>query len=121
MSAVGEVLTGVARAFEVCSVDWYVFGAQAIAVRGAPRATMDVDVTMAVERARIPVVLDELHTHGFVHRFPDRSDELMRAGAVLPLSHVATGMELDLVVAGSGLETLTLSRATLESTHGCRA
>lgn len=120
MSAVGEVLADLARVFHARSVDWYVFGAQAIAVRGAPRATMDVDVTLSVERHRIPALLEELGTEGFVHRFPDRKDELLRAGAVLPLSHVATGMEVDLVVAGSGLEALTLSRATLETIDGVR-
>jgi len=29
---------------------WFVFGAQAVAVRGAPRATQDIDGTVEVER-----------------------------------------------------------------------
>lgn len=41
----------------------------------------------------------------------------MTAGTVLPLSH-PSGMEVDLVLAGSGLERLALDRATTASLDG---
>jgi len=44
------------------------------------------------------------------HRYPELADELLESGAVLPLLHTS-GMEVDLVLAGSGLEALALSRA----------
>ena len=51
------------------------------------------------------------------HRYPDLADELVAGGAVLPLTH-ASGMEVDLVLAGSGLETLALTRATRVAIDG---
>ena len=57
-------------------------------------------------------LLEHLAPLGFEHRFPDMADELLESGSVAPLVHTPTRMEVDLVLAGSGLEDLTLSRAT---------
>ena len=55
-------------------------------------------------------VISELQVAGLHHRYPELADELLESGAVLPLLHTS-GMEVDLVLAGSGLEALALSRA----------
>ena len=62
-------------------------------------------------------VADALAAAGLRHRYPDIADELLARGAVLPLLH-GSGMEVDLVLAGSGLEALALERATRVAIDG---
>lgn len=117
MSALGDTLAAVAAVLDERELPWFVFGAQAVAIRGAPRATQDVDVTVEVGRDRLPELMQALEARGLRHRYPDIVDELLNRGAVLPMSH-PSGMELDLVLAGSGLEALALTRATRVSVEG---
>jgi predicted nucleotidyltransferase len=112
MSAFLDTLAVLCRTFESAGLRWYLFGAQAVAVRGTPRATQDIDVTVDIDADDIEELLATLAAKGMTHRYPDQADELLRRGAVAPLvSH--DGMEVDLVLARSGLESLALSRATV--------
>ena len=117
MSALADTLAALARVLDAHGLPWFVFGAQAVAVRGAPRATQDVDVTVEVASRHLPELLAGLQAAGLRHRYPDLADELVAGGAVLPLTH-ASGMEVDLVLAGSGLETLAFTRATKVAVDG---
>ena len=117
MSAVADTLAILARVLDGQGLPWFVFGAQAVAVRGAPRATQDIDVTVDVGRRRLPALVEALESEGLRHRYPDMADELLARGSVLPLYH-ASGMEVDLVLAGSGLETIALDRATRVAIDG---
>ncbi|HHH27541.1 MAG TPA: hypothetical protein ENK57_04210 [Polyangiaceae bacterium] len=110
MSALGDTLRSLAAVLDGRGLRWFVFGAQAVAVRAAPRATQDVDVTVEVPLTDLEDLVDELAQVGLRHRYPDIADRLLATGAVLPLVHTS-GMEVDLVVAGSGLEALALGRA----------
>jgi hypothetical protein len=110
MSALGETLRAIASVFDPQGLRWFVFGAQAVAVRGAPRATQDIDVTVEVDRSKLGQLTAELAAAGVEHRYPDIADELLKSGAVLPMRH-HSGMEVDIVLAGPGLETLALGRA----------
>lgn len=110
MSALGETLRALAEVFDGEGLRWYVFGAQAIAVRAAPRATQDVDVTLEVERSHLAKLVSALEKRGVVHRYPDIANELLNSGAVLPMRH-RSAMEVDVVLAGPGLEMLALDRA----------
>ena len=117
MSALGDTLATLARVLDERGLGWYVFGAQAVAIRGAPRATQDVDITVAVPHQDLADLLEALRRAGLAQRYPDQFEELLAAGAVIPLCH-ASGMEVDLVVAGSGLEQLTLARAERVNVEG---
>ncbi len=110
MSALGDTLAALAHVLDARQLDWYVFGAQAVALRGAPRATQDVDITVAVSQDQLPSLLVALESTGIQQRYPEQFEDLLVAGAVVPLVH-SSGMEIDLVVAGSGLEELALQRA----------
>lgn len=111
MSAVAETLGALAGVLDGRRLRWFVFGAQAVAVRGAPRTTQDVDVTVQIERSQVGELTDALAGAGFSHRYPEIADELLDQSAVVPLTHTS-GMDVDLVLAGSGLEVLALDRAT---------
>jgi hypothetical protein len=111
MSALGDTLRALATVLDGRGLRWFVFGAQAVSVRAAPRATQDVDVTVEVERDRVEALVEALHAEGIRHRYPELAEQLLETGAVLPMLH-PSGMEIDIVLAGAGLEVLALSRAT---------
>ncbi len=120
MSALGDTLAVLAAVLDDRGIPWFIFGAQAVAVRGAPRATQDIDITIEISRERLPELMQALEAGGIVHRYPDIVDELLTSGKVLPMSH-PSGMEVDIVLAGSGLESLALSRATRVPVEGVDA
>lgn len=117
MSALAETLTSLRALAARLDTPWFLFGAQAVAVHGAPRATMDVDVTLFITRDRLAELDLALSKHGLEHRYPELASELLTAAAVLPLVH-ESGMEVDIVIAGSGLEELALSRARVAAVAG---
>ncbi len=117
MSAVAEVLDVLCRVLDGRGLKWFVFGAQAVGVRGAPRATQDIDITVQIERTGVRPLVEALESEGLRHRYPELAEELMARGAVVPFIH-ASGMEIDLVLAGSGLEAIALARASRVSIDG---
>lgn len=88
---------------------WYVFGAQAVIAYGLPRLSADVDVTLDLQPDDPDGFAREMETAGFALRVADA--EFVRRTRVMPFVHLATGMPLDVVLAGSGLEDEFLSRA----------
>lgn len=88
---------------------WYLFGAQAVTIWGRPRLTTDVDVTVRLDSGTTEDLMATLTAAGF--RSPDGStDEFVRATRVLPLIHESSGMPVDIVLAGPGLEDEFLAR-----------
>jgi hypothetical protein len=88
---------------------WYVFGAQAVIAYGVPRLSADVDVTIALVPDDPEHFARDMGAAGFVLRVAD--PDFVRRTRVMPFVHVATGMSLDIVLAGSGLEQEFLDRA----------
>ena len=78
-------------------------------VWGRPRLTTDVDVTV---RCSVPTdhLVRTLVARGFTVRI-DATEVFIRTTRVVPLEHPASGLALDLVLAGPGLEDLFLERA----------
>ena len=88
---------------------WYLFGAQAVVAYGVPRLSADVDVTVELTPDASERFLRDMEAGGFTLRVDD--PEFLRQTRVLPFAHAATGMPLDVVLAGSGLEEEFLGRA----------
>lgn len=88
---------------------WYVFGAQAVILYGVPRLSADVDVTLALVPDAPESFAREMAAAGFALRVDD--PDFVRRTRVMPFVHLATGMPLDVVLAGSGLEDDFLNRA----------
>jgi len=108
-SPVAELLAALGSALQRIHVPWYLFGAQAALLYGAARLTADVDVTVDLADCPTAELVDALTAGGFRLRVRDVDDFVART-RVLPLEHVATGMPLDIVLAGPGLETLFFER-----------
>ena len=107
--AFDEVLAGVASAMRECALRWYLFGAQAATLWGRPRLTADVDVTANIAPERQDDFLEAMKQRGFRLRFDD--SEFVSRTRVLPFIHTGTGVPLDVVLAGPGLEEEFLARA----------
>jgi predicted nucleotidyltransferase len=109
-SAPADLLRALSAALSSHAVPWYLFGAQAVTIWGRPRLTTDVDVTIQLQSGSTADLVAALAAAGF--RLSDSfSDEFLRATRVLPLIHQSTGMPLDVVLAGPGLEEQFLDRA----------
>lgn len=111
-----ELLSDLASALKAVAAQWYVFGAQAALVWGRPRLTTDVDVTV---KCSIPTddLVRTLGRHGFSLRL-DATDGFIRSTRVVPLEHPASGLALDVVLAGPGLEDLFIERAVAVDVAG---
>lgn len=109
-SPAATLLADLAGALASLRLRWYVFGAQAVIVHGRPRLTEDVDVTVELGSMDTRSLVDALEAHGFeLSELAD--DAFVAATRVLPFSHASTGMALDIVLAGPGLEELFLDGA----------
>jgi hypothetical protein len=86
-----------------------VFGAQAVVVYGVPRLSADVDITLALTPDDPEGFARDMQATGFALRVLD--PDFVRRTRVMPFVHVPTGMPLDVVLAGSGLEDEFLDRA----------
>lgn len=101
--ATTELLRGLAAVLSRLGARWYVFGAQAVLVWGRPRLTGDVDVTMFLEPEQTDVFVSTMAEAGFELRVADVHGFVART-RVFPFEHVASGLALDVVLGGPGLE-----------------
>jgi hypothetical protein len=108
-SPFAEVLDSLRRTFELLDLDWYVFGAQAALVHGAVRMTADVDVTVFPGALTAEALVEALEAHGFELR--GVGADFIRDTRVLPLVHLETGINADVVIGGPGIEESFRSRA----------
>lgn len=107
--ALDDVFAAIAVAMRESASRWYVFGAQAATLWGRPRLTADVDVTAEIPDERRDEFLEAMKRHTFRLRFDDR--EFIDRTRVFPFLHEATGIPVDVVRAGPGLEDEFLDRA----------
>ena len=90
---------------------WYLFGAQAVVMYGVPRLSADVDVTVRLDPDDPERFARAMCDAGFSLRIDD--PEFVRRTRVIPFVHRRTGMPLDVVLAGAGLEDEFIERANL--------
>lgn len=102
-SAPAEALAALARALATLKARWYLFGAQAALLYGAARLTADVDVTVLLGDRPTAELVRTLEKAGFRLRVRDVEGFVAKT-RVLPLLHSRSGMPIDLVLAGPGLE-----------------
>jgi hypothetical protein len=108
---VAELLGAVAACFGERRLRWLLFGAQAVVVWGRPRLTADVDVTVEVGEGDVAGLVAALEMAGFDLRIRSGVDEFVARTRVLPFAHRASGILLDVVLAGPGLEERFLEKA----------
>jgi uncharacterized nucleotidyltransferase DUF6036 len=116
-SAVVATLADLASVLEAVGVRWYVFGAQAAIHYGSPRVTADVDVTVELGSMAPAALVARLQDAGIESRI-ELDDAFISKTRVLPMVHGATGMGVDVVLAGPGPEETFLARARVVHVEG---
>jgi predicted nucleotidyltransferase len=102
-----------ARFAKQLGLRWYVFGAQAVNLYGFPRATADLDVTVALGSLDPSDVVAKLRKAKFTPRFKDAA--FIAATRVIPVVHDASASPIDIVLAGPGLEEQFLDEVVFHS------
>ncbi|MBI2835238.1 MAG: nucleotidyl transferase AbiEii/AbiGii toxin family protein [Acidobacteria bacterium] len=111
-SPVVELLADLAAALDGAGVPWFLFGAQAAILHGAARLTADVDVTVRLpETVSNETLAQELERHRFRRRIVD--PVFVQRTRVIPFIHNHTGLPLDVVLAGPGIEERFFERVQL--------
>jgi len=96
--------------FAAVSSRWYVFNAQAAIIHGAARLTADVDITVLYAGHDHSDLLKILQDNAFNPRTTDPLTVIEQT-RVLPVLHTTSGMPVDIVFGGPGLEEEFLQRA----------
>jgi hypothetical protein len=102
-----DALGAVSRSMRRLGARWYLFGAQAVALHGVPRATQDIDVTALAEEPIL--VLAALRAEGISPLIDDPG--FLATTRVIPAHHRGSGWKLDLVLGGPGLDELIATEA----------
>lgn len=108
--AAAEAVAAVARVLRRQNVSWYLLGAQAVIYWGRPRLSADVDVSVSFPLDRVSDLAAALAEEGFRPLVED-VDEFVARTRVLPLGHEGTGMPIDMIFGGPGLEDEFRERA----------
>ena len=116
-SPVVELLVALRDALEPIAPRWYLFGAQAALLYGAARLTADVDVTVDAGDRAPRELIAVLQRAGFTLRVADPELFIART-RVIPLVHGTSGIPVDVILAGAGLEQLFLQRAQVREIEG---
>lgn len=99
---VQRVLAAAHAVIESVGGSWYLFGAQAVALHGAPRTTKDIDVTVLLPSGDASQLLRAIRAGGFMTRAEDAA--FLETARVIPARHRQTGWMVDFVLGGPGLE-----------------
>lgn len=98
-------------------VAYAVIGGIAVAIRGEPRFTADIDVVVGIDRdAALELVAGLRHT-AFEPLFPGVEDVVLHA-FLLPLRHRDTLVTVDVAVGATGFEQQVIRRARHDSIGG---
>ena len=88
---------------------WYLFGAQAVAAHGVPRSTDDIDITIWLGERDLADIVAPLRRAGFRPIVDDLA--FASQTRVFPVHHEPTGWNMDIVLAGPGIEEMFLDAA----------
>jgi hypothetical protein len=111
-SKLGEALEAVARALDDLPARGMLIGGIAAIVRGVPRATRDIDVTVSGGHGSLAETLTILGRHGLVPRIPNAA-QFAEANQVVLLQHEPSGIEVDLSLAWLSFEEEAIAGAEL--------
>jgi len=108
MTRLERAVVEIAAALESMTIDYMIVGGISNAVWGEPRATIDVDVTVAVENPDLSAAIAGLG-RVFTTAVPD-PDAFVRRTSVLPLD-TADGIRIDVIFALLSFERDAVHRA----------
>jgi hypothetical protein len=105
-----SALASVAAALENLEQGGVVIGGIAVILRGVPRATRDIDLSVAPHRGGVQRLADHFAEHGLAARIPDAL-QFASENQVLLLRHAATGIDVDVSLAWLSFELDAIANA----------
>ena len=117
MTGIEAGLAEVQRVFGELSLRYAVIGGLANAVWGEPRSTLDIDVTVRVEEARLRSVIARLADR--FQALPADPVEFVRSHSVLPVRS-SSGVRIDMIFARLPFEEEVITRAVVMEIGGMR-
>jgi hypothetical protein len=102
------------KVLEKTGVRYSVIGATALAVRGLPRMTRDLDLTVMIDDG--PAIIDALRNAGLKAVTPPGTEDDPEAMVVFV--DEATGVDVDLLIAAGDPEATVIDEATVTSVFG---
>lgn len=109
-AAASEAIAALARLLRRLGVGWYLLGAQAVICWGRPRLSADIDVTIRLPLEKTGELVTALQAEGF-HPLVEDPEAFVERTRVLPVEHRDTGLPVDVVFGGPGLEEEFLDRS----------
>ena len=109
-SPLAELFDDLNAVFDVTNSRWYLFGAQAAIIHGASRLTADVDITVMLGDSPVETLVNTLTQKGFDLRI-SKVIEFVAQTKILPVMHIKSGIPVDIVLGGPGLEEEFAKRA----------
>lgn len=107
-SVLAEPCAAIERALGPLGVRWFLFGAQAAALRGVRRFTADLDITIDPGSQSVATIVAAFEREGLTLRVAD-VDEFVQETRVLPMRF--GDLPVDVVLAGPGFEDRFFDRA----------
>jgi hypothetical protein len=98
-------------------LDYALIGGLAVAVRGEPRSTLDIDIVTDCDVERALQLLMSLAASPFEPYF-DGVEQVIRTGLLLPLVHKKTEIRIDISLGMSGFDKEAISNSSLSMIEG---
>ena len=103
-------IRALSKACHDAGVPWVLIGGIAVAARGAPRTTEDVDATVLAPGLDVDQLLEAFRAQQIVARVDDLKEMALRA-QILLMRHTESAIELDVSLAWLGFEEEAIRRA----------
>lgn len=105
-----RLLARVAAALAKHKIPYMVIGGQAVLLYGEPRATKDIDITLALGLEGLPRVLAAVRTARLL-LLADDAEAFARRTMVVPVRDEKTGIRIDIILSFSDFERQAVARA----------
>jgi predicted nucleotidyltransferase len=105
-----RLLARVAAALAKHKIPYMVIGGQAVLLYGEPRATKDIDITLALGIDKLGRVLDAIRA-AKLRLLADDAEAFARRTMVVPARNEKTGIRVDFILSFSDFERQAVARA----------
>lgn len=116
-SAADRLMALLAKAFDQAQTAYVVIGGQAVVQHGYSRATLDVDISLAISTDGIRPIINLLDSLGFEARFPQDDPTLALSQAYFA-NHREIGIEADFTFVDAPYLNVAIQRADVYTIEG---
>lgn len=106
----GPLLVGVSRELKRVGIPFMLIGGQAVLLHGAPRLTLDIDVTVGVGPEELAAIQDVCDALGLRILVEDPLS-FARETFVCPARHESSGVRMDFIFSNTAYEQVAIDRA----------